>query len=253
MLRPLIRAVLCLSFLAAAAGLVRAGGDPKEMRQILDKAIKATGGTTRVAKLQGLIWKGTTPIDIGGQQITLKHEGSVQGWNKYRLDLEVQVSGQSQPLVLVMNGPKAWATDGGGKTKEVKGKEIAPVRDFFYGLRLVEMLPELKGKGFKLSHLGELKVGQRNTVGLAISKKGQPDVNLFFDKENGRPLKSAFRIKTPDGQEKELELFYDNYKDFGGLKHFTKMTLKFDGQDFVTEFSEISAAGELEASLFDRP
>ena len=158
----------------------------------------------------------------------------------------------NQTLLLVVNGNKAWASVR-GKVEDVKGKDLAPIREVFYGLRMVQMLPALKGKDFKLSHLGELKVGDRATVGLSISRKDRPDVNLFFDKDNGKPLKAAFRIKTPDGQEKEVELLYDNYKNFDGLKHFTKMTLKFDGMDFVTEFSEIRAPGELEASLFARP
>jgi len=251
-MRPVLRAAIGLALLLGVSGLIRAGGDQNEVRQVLDKAIKSLGGEAKVAKLKGAGWKGTTTLDVGGQQITLNHEGSALGWDKQRLDLEIQEGGRTQTLLLVINGDKAWV-NARGKVEEPKAKEIAPVRDFFFGLRAVHMLPALKGKDFTLSHLGELKVGDRASVGLSVSRKGSPNVSLFFDKKTGRPLKAAFRIMVAGNQEKELELFYGNYKAFDGLQHFTKMTVKVDGMEFVTELSEIRASGELEASLFDRP
>jgi hypothetical protein len=251
-MRSTVRAAGSLVLLMGFVGLIRAGGDQKEQHQILDKAIKALGGDAKVAKLMAAGWKGTTNFEIDGQQITLKHEGSGLGFGRVRLDVDLQVNGQTQALLLVINGDKAWLS-AGGRVNDLKGKELAPIRDAAYGMRLVHLLPALKAKDVKLAHLGELKVGDRATVGLSITRKGRPDVNLFFDKESGKPRKAAFRIKSADNQEKEMELLYDNYKDFDGLTHFTKMTLKFEGKDIITELTEITAPGELEATLFDRP
>jgi hypothetical protein len=245
------RASVALSFFLGTAGRLWAGDNQKEQHQILDKAIKAMGGQAKVGKLNAAGWKGTTTFDAGGQQLTLNFDGSALGWDKQRIDLDIQVNGRNENLLAVINGDKGWVSVG-GKVNDLKGKELAPVRDFFYGMRLVQMLPILKGKDFKLAHLGELKIGERSAVGLSVTSKGRPAVSLFLDKESGRPLKTAFRI-TADNQEKELELLYDNYKDFDGLQHFTKMIVKLDGMEIVTELSEIRAPGELEASLFDRP
>jgi hypothetical protein len=224
------------------------------MRLILDKAIKAAGGREKIEKLRAITWKGKAEFEDAGKQVSLRHEGSVQGWDDCRVDLEIQLDGKSIAVLLVMKGDKIWVS-AGGETKDVsKDREAGLLRGLLYGLRLPQMLVALaKDKGGRLSHLGELKVGNRDAVGLSISRKGRPDVSLFFDKKSGLPLKSSLRIQTANRQEKDFDFLFTDYKDYGGLKHFTKITIRVDGQDSVAELSELQAPGELDASLFDRP
>jgi hypothetical protein len=250
--RHVLRVALAICLPVAAAGPLPAG-DPAEVRQILDRAIKATGGAAKVSRLRAVSWQGSaTFAEPGGNEIALKFEGSAQGWDQYRLEAEAQENGQTVKLLLVVNGAKAWALER-GVVKEAPKDEIGPVRDFLYGLRAVQMLPALKGKGVGLSHLGELKVADRAAVGLAVSQNGRPEVHLFFDKANGLPLKSSVRLKLPDGREKELEFLFADYKDFDGLRHFTKVTVRLDERDTVAELSEVRPLGELDASAFARP
>jgi hypothetical protein len=249
-MRQLLGVVLGFGLLAAAAG-VRAG-DAAETKQVIDKAIKAIGAAVKVDKLRAVTWKGTAKIEAGGAQIAINHEGSSDGPDKFRLELQVEVGGQNQNIMAVINGDKGWASEG-GKVKEASAKEIGPVRDALYALRLIQLLPALKDKSFKLSHLGEVKVAERPAVGLSVSRKGRPDVSLFFDKDNGLPVKVAFRLSIRAGQEKELECLFSDYKDFDGLKHCTKLTFIVDGQEHVVELSEVRAVGELEPALFAKP
>jgi hypothetical protein len=250
-MRQVVSTVLGLGLLATATAPLWAG-DAAETRQILDKAIKAAGGAAKVAKLRNVTWKGTANIEEGGMQATITHEGSSQGWDKYRVDLTAQIGGRNEAILMVLNGDKAWASKD-GKVKEAPAKEIGVVRDFFYAWRVVQMLPALKDKAVKLSHLGEVKVGDRPAVGLLVSQTGRPDVSLFFDKENSLPLKSVVRLKVPNDQEKELEYLFSAYKDFDGLKHFTKITFRADSKEYVTELSEIRTPAELDATLFAKP
>jgi hypothetical protein len=253
-MRHVLWAGLGVVLLGAAAGQVRAGGDAAEMKQILARAIKAAGGEAKVAKLRAMGWKGTAAFTVGDQQLSLKHDVSAQGWDQYRLDLEIQVNGNGRPILLVLNGDKIWVSVDGKARDISKDREANFVRGFLYALRLPQMLPAVgRDKEAKLSHLGELKVGDCDAVGLSISRKGRPDVSLFFDKKNGLPVKSATRLKTPDRQEKDFEFLFTDYKDFDGLKHFTKITVRVDGQDYVTELSEVQVHDELDSSLFGRP
>jgi hypothetical protein len=252
-----MRQVLCaglgLVVLLATGGLLRAGGNEAEIKQVLDRAVKAAGGRDKFAKLQAVTWKGKADFTVGNEQISLTHEGSAEGWDKYRVELQAQVNGNNAMILVVLNGKKAWAGEG-GRVKEAKDEEIGFVRDFFYAWRLPQMLPAVqKDKAFKVSHLGELKVGDRDAVGLLFRQKGRPDLSVFFDKKGGLPVKSVVRLKTPDKQEKELEFLFGDYKDFDGVRHFTKMTVRVDGQEYVTEVSELRAPGELDAGLFAKP
>jgi hypothetical protein len=253
-MRSLLYVGLGIAVVAVAAGPLRAGGNQAELKKILDRAIKAEGGLEKVAKLRAMSWKGKADFEVAGQQISLKHEVSAQGWDQYRLDLDLQVNGNPQTLIVVQNGNKIWRSVGGNVQDISKDRDIGLVRGFFYAIRLPQMLPEVaRDKMVKLSHLGELKVGDHDTVGLSISRKGRPDLNVFFDKKSGLPVKSSVRLTVPGGQEKEFEFRFSQYKDFDGLKHFTKITIRVDEQDYVTELSAIQAPGELDASLFDQP
>jgi hypothetical protein len=252
-MRAVVRGGLGVLLLASTAGLLRAGDNKAEIKQVLDKAIKAAGGQAKVARLRAVTFKGKADLTIGDEQINLNHEVSARGWDKYRVQLEVQSNGRNVTILLVMNGDKAWATEA-GKVKEAKAKEIGFVRDFFYALRLPQMLPAVqKDKAFRASHLGEVKVGERGAVGLAFTRKGRPDVSVFFDKKNGLPVKSVVRLKTPNNQEKEVELLFTDYKEFDGLKHCSKITVRVDGQDYPTELTELQTPEQLDADLFARP
>jgi hypothetical protein len=253
-MRPLVCAGLGLLLVSATAGPLRAGGDQTETKKLLDRAIKAQGGREKVAKLRAMTWKGKADFEVAGQQISLKHDVSAQGWDQYRLELDLSINGNPQTLVVVQNGNKFWRSVGGNVKDISKDREVSFLRGFLYGMRLPQMLPAVaKDKEVKLSHLGELKVGDHETVGLSISRKGRPDLNIFFDKKSGLPVKSSVRLTVPGGQEKEFAFLFGEYKDFDGLKHFTKITIHVDDQDYVTELSEVQAAGELDADVFKQP
>jgi hypothetical protein len=229
-------------------------GTNAEVRQVLDRTIKAMGGEAKAARLRTVAWKGSARLNIDGKEITVKHDGLSQGWDLYKLDLDIQIEGMPLNLQVVLNRDKAWANQG-GKVEEAPQKDVKPFRDMLNALRLVQMLPALKEKDVKLSHLGELKVGDRPTVGLTVSRKGRADVSIFFDKENGLPLKTSVRAAPPgsQGQEKEFEFLFSDYKDFDGVKHRTKITTRVDGNEIVIELSEVRPREKLDASTFARP
>jgi hypothetical protein len=79
-------------------------------------------------------------------------------------------------------------------------------------------------------------------------------VSLYFDKENGLPIKSEVRVAEPrTNKEMTVEYQYTNYKDFDGLKLCGTVLVKLDGQDFTLELNEIKGLEKVEDSRFDRP
>jgi hypothetical protein len=87
-----------------------------------------------------------------------------------------------------------------------------------------------------------------------VERKDLPDVDLFFDKETHLPIKAEVRVKERGGEEMLHTLLFQDYKEDGGVKHFTKLTLlRADKEAMVMELSEVKRLEKLEATLFDKP
>jgi hypothetical protein len=239
---------VCLVLTGSSSLWAGGAADPKVL---LDKAIKAMGGAAKLDKLQSVSWKGTMEVDDNGQKFNVKHEGAMQTGDKIRVELEVDHNGKKDITILVIHGDQGWASNR-GKVKEAPEKDLAAVKYVFYSLRLPHLLTTLKDKAFKLSPLDETKIGNRAAVGIKVEQAGRADVNLYFDKENHLPLKTEVRVD--DGRrEQTFEFRFGDYKDFDGLKHYTKLTLKAEGKEFITDLTEVRPGARLEPRLFTKP
>ena len=249
-MRTVWRALVAGGLFCAASALLQAG-DSAETTTLLEKAIKAAGGQAKVDQLKNLTWKGKFSIEENGQQIAVNLDGSLQGWDRQRLELEVNANGQTENVLLVINGKKGWIKVRNNITDI--GKELAVFSQVVFAVRGPQLLVGLKDKAFQLSHLGQIKVGDQEAVGLRISRKDAPDVNVFFSKKTYLPLKADTRITEPQGKEIEMEISFSDYKDFGGVKHFTKLSFKAEGKTIPVELTELTPGAQLEANAFAKP
>jgi hypothetical protein len=246
-----IQRVLLAGALLGVANAWLQAGDSAETKALLDKAIKAAGGQAKVDGLKNLAWKGKLSLDANGQEITVGMDGNFQGWDRQRLEVEVNVNGRTENLLLVINGKKGWVKNQ-NKINEL-GKELATFSDVVFAVRGPQLLTGLRDKSIQLSHLGEIKVGDQDAVGLRITRKGSPDLNIFFSKKTHLLLKADSRFTEPQGKEVEMEILFNEYKDFDGLKHFTKLTFKADGKAVNMEVSEVRPGAQFEANTFAKP
>ena len=238
--------------LALGAGTARADEQP-EAKVLLDKAIKAMGGEAKLAKLGTVSGKGKITAMKGGQEITISLQGTWQGLSQYRAELEIQDGGNNFNGILVINGDKGWFKKNDNTDDAPEG--LVPfIQNLFYAGRMPQMLPALKDNAYKLTPLGEIKVGTQPAVGFSVSHPDYKDVSLFFDKESGLPLKSEIRLTEPKrDQESTIEFHYSDYKDFDGVKLCGMVTIKLDDKEFTMELREIKAAEKMDDSRFDRP
>ena len=88
-----------------------------------------------------------------------------------------------------------------------------------------------------------------------VTGPDQKDFKIFFDKESGLPVKSVATVIGFDGtSELTQETTYDNYKDFDGIKHATKVDSKRDGEKFITaEVTEFKLLDKVEPDSFSQP
>jgi uncharacterized protein (TIGR03000 family) len=243
--------------LLLATSVVRADDDPA-IKILLDKAIKAAGGADQAARLKNVTWKGKGrimwPTLQGKKQIPFQLKTSAQGWDRVRL--QIDVDDWQESLTLIMNGgEKVWLN--GWNVGPAAKAEFA-LRDIYYfGVRAQQMLPALLGKELQLAPVKEVKIKGQSAVGLRIARKDQPDVSLYFDKKTSLPIMTELRVPNAEGID-VVEVLYSDYREFNGLKHFSKMIVKIANKAVAAELmsmelSDIRPQKKLDASLFDMP
>jgi hypothetical protein len=246
----LVAVALVLVF--AARGRADEDG-AKAARATIDKAVKALGGDN-LAKMKSATWKMKGKITPNADVVvTTSEDWSFKGMDKIRVDVSATVNGNNVGGTLVINGAKAWGK-GPDKTNEVPKDAAAAIYNVMRAGRIVHQLASLKDKPFELSPLGELKIGDQETVGVGVKEKGRPDISIYFDKKTGLPAKCEVRVaETDGGQEVLFEILLSEYKDFDGINHPTKMVLQREGKVFLeSEVSDIKPQ-DLDDGVFDKP
>jgi hypothetical protein len=168
-----------------AAGLLSAG-DAKsvdaEMRGVVEKAIKAHGGADKLVKLKAVRRQFKGEADINGN--TVKFTVETVSRLPDRVRVKITFGGDNENILRVLAGDKGWQRVE-GKTQELEKADLTDMRAASRQTYLCSLLPLLKDKAISLSPLGEVKVQGKAAVGVRASAKGQPDINLYFDKASG--------------------------------------------------------------------
>lgn len=252
--RFLSSAVLAILVAAGLTWPLRA--DEQEARAILEKGIKALGGEEKLGKIEAVRWKGKSKITINNRENEFTGQATFLGPEYYRGESEGVLNGKPAKRVMVISGTNGWVKSNEAKTRELAAEEFAEHKRNAY-LQLVPMtLVPLKGKGFKIDSAGEEKVADKAAVGIrAIGPDGK-DFKLYFDKESGLPVKLVARVIGFDREEFVMETFYSDYKEFDGIKKYTKFESKREGKTFdkkeITEFKVLDKV-ELPAHTFAEP
>jgi hypothetical protein len=246
-------------WLAVAACLSPAparADDAADARAVVDRAVRAMGGKDKLARCQAVAWKGKGSVQIDAVTVTFTDELSARGLNLYNWQLNAEVNGRAIGLAVVFNGEKGWLKPDNAPAAQEFPKPYVPLfRADLRAVRLAQHLLPLTDKAYRLSHLGELKVGDRPAVGVKVSHKDWPDVDLLFDKETSLPVRAELRLKEgTDGPEVVHSLTFDAYKEADGVKHFTKVALRRDDKlTLEAEATEVSFPEKLDDSTFEKP
>jgi hypothetical protein len=119
----------------------------------------------------------------------------------------------------------------------------------------VATLLPLRDQAFKLTPLGEGKVGDKAALGVKVSHAGKRDVNLWFDKASGLLLKSEMKIREEGGtKDINQETYYYDYKSFDGVQHPTRLAQKRDGRVYVEgSLSTVNTVSKHDPGVFKMP
>jgi len=222
-----------------------------DVQVIVTKAIQARGGAVNVDKYQAYTCKFTGAFHDGPMEETISGTTQEQAPDKSITKITIKVGGVETPITQVLAGDKAWESIN-GVTSELDKEAMAEAREEMHASSLAD-LHGIRGKGVKLSSLGESKVDGKSVVGVRVSCAGYRDVNIFFEREKSLLLKMETRAKE-NGVEFKQESMYGEYKNISGLMIPFKVAVKRDGKSYLTmEITEVTVAEKLPDSTFAKP
>jgi hypothetical protein len=234
------------------AGSARAADSP-DTKAIIQKALEAAGGEAKLEKHKAVTMKGKGTVNVMGMAIEFTAEFQQQPPKQSKTVIQGEAGGQKFEFVVVLNGDKGWMKVM-GTTVDLEGDRLEEQKNAAYSAWVGRLVPLLREKGFKLSPLGDVTIDKKEAVGVKVSRDGQRDIDLFFDKKTGLLLKSQSRVKDESGQEFNQESFYHDYKDADGIKRPGKVVVKRDGKDYLDmAISDYKPIEKLEDSEFAKP
>jgi hypothetical protein len=258
-MRSLVNSVLVTSLVLFHSGLAQAD-EQSDLRAIVNKAIKAHGGVDKLTKLRAMniktkyIW---CQDKYRLQYDNTRIEVSIELPDKIRNDVSYVFRGSlgrvGMGYVDVVNDDKGWNMV--TSTRDMSNDELADTKESLYVAWVTQLYPLQKDE-FTLVALGEVVVGNQETLGVKVSHAGHRDVCLYFDKISGMLVKRDAAVKDPifGGPPVAEELIYEEYKEVDGVKYASKMTAKRGGRRVYTcEVTEYSHRDKLEDSVFAKP
>ncbi|HEY7330508.1 MAG TPA: hypothetical protein VH592_22905 [Gemmataceae bacterium] len=232
---------------------VRADEDAT-LREVIARAIKADGGLDNLTKFKASASKQKGKIHTPGGALEYTSETSIQLPDRLRTEVRIKVGDMQFTILQIVAGDKGWLQLM-GKTDEMNKDMLEEAKEQMNAANITH-LACLNDKEYKLSSLGEAKVGDRPAVGMRVERKGYRDVNLFFDKDKSLLLKMETRGKDvmQGGQEYTSTTLYDDYKKVEGMMVAHKVTVERDGKPFVeSDVSEVTISEKLDDGVFAKP
>ncbi len=249
-MRTGLSAGLALGLLLALGHGVRADD---QANAVIDKAIEAHGGEATLAKLKAETWK--TKGAMAGGKMAYTADYAFMAPDRFRFIMNADFGGNKIQLLVITDGKQAWERSG-FTLSEMQKPKLDGFKHQVYTMWLCSLAP-LKDKEFKLASLGESKRGNQEVVGVKVSRPGQRDVTLFFDKQTGLLAGNESRVLDEfSGFKKEVshEVFVSDYKVLDGRKYFTKIVIKQDGKVLIEEeLSDQKSLEKLDDKLFTEP
>lgn len=246
------------SFLVAALAVAlvpafaRAADEPKE---VVTKAVKAHGGEAFLKKYAAVASNEKGKIDLPGiGEVDFTSETAYMLPNKFKQVLSFTVMNQDAIMTIKMLGDEAFGEMAIAGMKIDLTKDLKEtLKDVPHQLQVAALYP-LLDKEYSLGAFGEEKVNDKPAIGITVSKKGQKDVTLFFDKDTYLLVRMDSRTAGPSGAEvNETRIFEEYAKTKDGIPYPKKVLVKHDDKKFIyAETTELQFAEKLPDADFKK-
>jgi len=149
---------------------------PETARELVDRAIVATGGAERLGALQAFEWRGKADVMGTGQVLHLSGSWRLQLPDSAIVTTTLEGEPQGTARSLIIAGGRGWSRTG-RRITALAAELVAHERDQLYLYHLMRLAP-LRGSGYHLSLLPNDSLGHKR---IRAAHSGRPSVDLAFD------------------------------------------------------------------------
>ncbi|HEY8504410.1 MAG TPA: hypothetical protein VIL46_07485 [Gemmataceae bacterium] len=233
------------------AGVARAADDTAAQK-LIDQAVRAQAGTPeRLEKMANMTQTMRGGMTSPAGELPARRNVEARWPEHCRITTDLVFNDQQARVVLTLAGSRGWRAGPEGPA-EMSAAELDELRAEVYASWVTTLLP-LKEKGWAFSLLPEARVNGRDAVGVRVTRKGRPDVQLYFDKQTHLPVKTVFRAKEA-GLNIVKEWVLSDHKSFEGLTLPAKLTVLYDGRKVATwAVTEYRFPARIDDATFEKP
>lgn len=221
--------------------------DPKK---VLERAIQVRGGEAVLKKLQNASYRGLGK-SVPQNQVELYKFRTITSLPDRKRDESDYAGGVK--FVQVMNRDKGWYSIN-NDIKEMDAVTVRGVRETLYIDQLLTLVP-LRDSRYTLTPLPDQRKEGLMVEGFTVKSKDQPDVSLYFEKENGLLLSAKNRAVDANTYiEKDQETFFTNYVVMQGILFPKRWVIYSDGnKSMELTFEDLKPLDKVEDILFAKP
>lgn len=248
-----MRAVLYLAvvFLLTFSPALLAG-EKEDALALLDKAVKAHGGETRMARTTRFKRQGVGTLTVINKAMPFDDQIIADLPDKLHFTVTAGEPGNRATIDIRINKNQGWQTNGSAVT-ELPDPRVKEMLEEARVLQVMALVPLKMDSENQLSLLGEIKVNDMPAVGILVKKKDHPDLKMYFDKKTNLLVKIQRHAKE-GGVDVDKEYIYSDHKEIGGAYVPHKLVEMINGKKFTDiTVDSFKALPDIEDSEFKKP
>ncbi len=213
---------------------------------IIQKFSANMGGLDAFNKITSAKMTGT--VSMQGNDLSLTTQ--IINGKAMRTDVELQGTAVTN---CYYNG-KGWKINpfqGATSPTEVTGSEL---NEFKTQSMLANQLMDYKARGHQVEMQGEEAVEGVKTFKIKLTNKDDGKATTYFISIADYTLIKSVATREMMGQELEVETYYSDLKETGGVKFFMSRSQKINGEEFqVIKFDKIELNVAIDEKIFAMP
>jgi hypothetical protein len=218
-------------------------------KAIIDKAAKAMGGEKNLENAEAFTWKVQGQLISNGNPTDFSSQVTVKGLDQLRREF----GNDRFKMLIVIEADRGWRRVR-NQSIAITGGDLANEKRTLYLQAVPIRLTLLRRSGFKYEAAADQNVGDRVAEVLKATGPDGKEFTLYFDKQSGLPVKEVATLTDAQGVEYAIEVTFDAYKEFDGIKKATKLEVRRDGEIVQKlEVTEFKILKEVDPQTFSEP
>lgn len=216
---------------------------------LLDRAMKAAGGESRLEEFRGLEWNGPGVVHIPNRDIAIRGTWRIQPPDSAVVTTYDTLRGPATARSLIVAGPRGWIRRDTTFTP-LPDDILAEEQHQYYLYSLLRLVP-LKETGVKLHAVFPDSAGH---AGFRVERRGRLPVTMFFDSAGAvARMVTQFALPGPVPGDAQVVNLYGSTTS-NGVRWFRRMEITRAGKPyFDLEIDSLTVTRAIEDPLLAGP